>query len=293
MASYSAPASGAQPSPGPAGKQRHNKVRQSRVHQNGGASKQWAPQQGARQDGWRPRPAREVLSRTYWFTRLALLLVTLVIAATLAVTGGKRTSYGELNQALYDGDINSVEVVNDLPAGTSGYSTAEVRYRDSGWLGLFGVNKYAEVKVVSSPGEAGGTTSSDTGDPRDELTVVQKSVSSDLRQRFPDLTITSAQPAMSFVKVKSWRGPAWLGVPILAVLLGTLALLVNGPQPHRATKWAWFWVIVGAGPLGVLAYLLIGVPWRNIPTPASRWLTGGWAFALFIVLGLGQARFLW
>lgn len=62
-----------------------------------------------------------------------------------------------------------------------------------------------------------------------------------------------------------------------------------GPAPWRATSWAWIWLILGGGPLGSIAYLLLGGPlglWR--PRDVNRRLTGGWAFLIALVLGGGS-----
>lgn len=68
--------------------------------------------------------------------------------------------------------------------------------------------------------------------------------------------------------------------------LATLVLLVGGPQPRLATKWAWFWLL-GVGPLGVAFLLLEPVPvWLRDALPARTRLTGGWAFLLMIAAGI-------
>lgn len=69
--------------------------------------------------------------------------------------------------------------------------------------------------------------------------------------------------------------------------LATLILLIVGPQPRWATKWAWFWLL-GVGPLTAVFLLLEPVPvWQSEPARArpSR-LTGGWAFLLAIFSGI-------
>lgn len=68
--------------------------------------------------------------------------------------------------------------------------------------------------------------------------------------------------------------------------IATLVLLVTGPQPRLATKWAWFWLL-GVGPLGLAFLLLEPVPvWLREALPARSRLTGGWAFLLMVVAGL-------
>lgn len=75
---------------------------------------------------------------------------------------------------------------------------------------------------------------------------------------------------------------SWAGIAGLA----TFILLVSGPQPRLATKWAWFW-LMGIGPLGMAFLLLEPVPvWLRDALPARQRLTGGWAFLITILVGI-------
>jgi hypothetical protein len=75
------------------------------------------------------------------------------------------------------------------------------------------------------------------------------------------------------------------------VYLTMLFVLITGPQPRRATKWAVFWIFSLPSGLGLLWALTREAPWHReaseLPEPApgpgpGRW-TGGWAF---IAVGL-------
>lgn len=81
-----------------------------------------------------------------------------------------------------------------------------------------------------------------------------------------------------------WRTPAGLGLVALGLLLGWLCVLVAGPAPWRATRWAWFWL--GFPPFGLLAHLLLSGPTPGLPAPRDpeRRLTGGWAFLVYVVV---------
>ncbi|HMO10058.1 MAG TPA: hypothetical protein PKB06_00790 [Actinotalea sp.] len=81
-------------------------------------------------------------------------------------------------------------------------------------------------------------------------------------------------------------GWSWAAVAGLA----TLVLLIAGPQPRLATKWAWFW-LMGIQPLAVAFLLLEPVPaWQPGGTHArAARLTGGWAFLLALGLGLAMS----
>lgn len=71
----------------------------------------------------------------------------------------------------------------------------------------------------------------------------------------------------------------------LAVILtfAGLVTLILGPQPWRATRWAWFWC--NANPVGMAAFLLLSGPIPGLPPPRkiNRRLTGGWGFLLMLV----------
>lgn len=73
----------------------------------------------------------------------------------------------------------------------------------------------------------------------------------------------------------------WL---VFVASAATLLLLIGGPQPWRATRWAWFWLALPVAPLGLLAYFLLGGPLGVArPRHPNRRLTGGWAFLLALV----------
>lgn len=74
-------------------------------------------------------------------------------------------------------------------------------------------------------------------------------------------------------------------------LLLTLLLLVAGPAPVIATRWAWFWLGMAVPPCWAL-FLLVE-PWFSPDLAGrvqTRRLTGGWAFLLGLVIaGLASA----
>lgn len=88
----------------------------------------------------------------------------------------------------------------------------------------------------------------------------------------------------------------------LAILTGMVLVLVllGSPQPRRATKWAWFWLLLVPGGLGQLAWLAFEAPWstaanrRPEPWPHQQQthdtrLTGGRALLIAVVLGVVTA----
>ena len=76
-----------------------------------------------------------------------------------------------------------------------------------------------------------------------------------------------------------------------AATLVTLLLLIFGPQPRWATKWAWFWLAAAVPPLWLVFVLFEPVPlWIKYPIPpASYRLTGGWAFLISLFAGSAVA----
>ncbi len=68
--------------------------------------------------------------------------------------------------------------------------------------------------------------------------------------------------------------------------LVTLFVLIVGPQPRWATRWAWFWLF-SAGPMMLVFVLLEPIPlWRRTPVPPrARRLTGWWALLAVMLFG--------
>lgn len=73
-----------------------------------------------------------------------------------------------------------------------------------------------------------------------------------------------------------------------ATFVAVLFVLINGPQPRWATRWAWFWLILNPALVITAALFLIvsgPVSPTREPVPQSgRRLTGGWAFLIAVVV---------
>lgn len=79
--------------------------------------------------------------------------------------------------------------------------------------------------------------------------------------------------------------------PFAIVHLMMLFVLIGGPQPRWATKWAWFWL--SFLPLGWAVFLLLEpVPlWRRTMShPPERRFTGGWAWITAVIAQSGFAQ---
>jgi hypothetical protein len=90
-----------------------------------------------------------------------------------------------------------------------------------------------------------------------------------------------------------WQVHNAVGMSSLLLFLVGFALLVAGPQPWRATRWAWFWLLFP--PVGSVVFVLLSGPTPGIPGPRDphRRLTGGWAFLLSLPLAAALAPYRW
>lgn len=215
-------------------------------------------------DEWRDRHWRLV--------GLLLGVVALVTAALALTMGEKRSDLGALQGGVVRGQITHVDV-EGLPQGGSWRGESPVTLH---WSGA--VDRYAEVLVVRGVQPRGTTGNAGlpyvVGDPAEMLLALD-----------PDVDVTHVERRGEEWTVAEWRVPMVAGLLGVVVSAATMLLVVGGPQPWRATRWAWFWLVLALGPLGLLAYLLLGGPlglWR--PADGSRRLTGGWAFLIAMVL---------
>ena len=199
----------------------------------------------------------------------------LLLLGTIVVAGERTTSYDDLSSAVAAGRVDEVHVVGGIHEGGSS-AFVEVHWR-SGPIG-----RVTEVVETTSRGAVADTAL--------DAPVIDGLVDDRLTELDPSLRITRGGDLHGYSELKSWRIPSWTGLVGVAVGLCVLVLLVLGPQPWRATRWAWFWLLGLAPPLGLLAFLLLGGATRLWPParPEVR-LTGGWAFLLAIVVGAAQS----
>lgn len=210
----------------------------------------------------------------------SLALGWVCLFASLLTSAERESSYADLEAGIRAGEISEVqESSSDFGAGTTGYETVDVRWRD----GL--VRRTATLTHASSERAAAEARGSGADHP-----VVVGSVSDHLSALDPDVRINHVERRHPSFTINGWQGPGWLGLAYLILLVGTL-MLMSGPRPWRATRWAWAWLVLLAPAIGVPAYFLLGGAtglFRPRP-PARVWLTGGWAFLLALLLGGGAA----
>jgi hypothetical protein len=93
--------------------------------------------------------------------------------------------------------------------------------------------------------------------------------------------ITQGSPGSPSISFMGWYAPAAVVLLALAAWSFVLLLIIGGPEPWRATRWAWGWAWLLTGPFGAFAYLLLAGPLGAArPRSGHRRVTGGWAFVL-------------
>ena len=200
----------------------------------------------------------------------ALVVSCVVLLATFLLVGERPGSYADLRAAVANGQVDDVRVEGGLGDGVIGAASVTVHWRD----GL--IRRVATVTEASSRRQARLL-----GDGRP---VVVGRVDDSLSALDPGLRTsrTGDEPRGDF---GAWQVPRWADVLATVTALASFGLLVAGPQPRSATRWAWFWLFWVAPPLSILAFLLLGgsiVASQRVHR--GRRLTGGWAFLLAMLL---------
>jgi hypothetical protein len=205
--------------------------------------------------------------------RLALVVGWLVLAAATAMTGERSASWNDVRAQVATGEIDAVRVSGEMPTGSTGFSTVQVRWQD-------GPFRY-RTEVVQVRGRQERPSES-----RDGVPVLRTTPSAKLLALQPGLQVQREQrrqPAAE-ATVLGWHVPSALAWPLILLAVGGLAVLVAGPAPWRATRWGWFWLM--SLPVGSFLFVLLSGPAPGLPRPRDprRRLTGGWAFLLAIPL---------
>jgi len=210
------------------------------------------------------------LHRASW----ALLTCWALLAAGLVVSGERHASFDDLERGVATGAVKRVEITEGLTDGSTGFSVIEAHWR-RGPLG------YTTQVIQSRPRGAAPEAS------KDVTPVITEEMGARLATSQAGLDIEHVARQGSSSSMLGWQTPAWMGWATVLLFLGTVWLLVLGPQPSRATKWAWFWLMGMAPPISVIAFLLAGGPTSALPPPRDRTrrLGGGWAFLIALVIG--------
>ncbi|MCZ2810296.1 hypothetical protein O2W15_02505 [Modestobacter sp. VKM Ac-2979] len=216
-----------------------------------------------------PRP-RVTLRDPWTALRVALVLGCVVVALATVLVGQRPASLEDLRAAVDAGRVEEVRVSEGLGPRATGSAVQTAVWRS----GL--VTRRTEVWQVSPSAQPHeGSRPVVTGDLADQLRTVE-----------PGLRVGPLAESSSSSELLGWRAPVWVGALLFVIWLAALFLLVGGPVPERATRWAWFWLCWI--PLGTPVFLVLSGPFPGVPAPrpGARRLTGGWAFLLsWLVVG--------
>lgn len=205
--------------------------------------------------------------------RWAMLALWIFVMAVAVTVGDRGSNFGELESALDTGDVNSVMVTPGLPSGAEG-SLMQTVYWRSGLL-----NHYADVRMVTPDGD----NSASSGD--DAVVRSGYDIAAQIADEHPAVLITRSAERYSYGQIYGFQVPTWLIWFALAGAVGTLMVLVSGPEPWRATRWAWFWLITTV--IGPPLFLILAGPTPPLRSPREthRRLTGGWALLIALLFG--------
>ncbi|UFU07500.1 hypothetical protein [Ruania halotolerans] len=200
----------------------------------------------------------------------AVLLVAALAMAIPAATQAYREPLGQLRADLEAGRVTSMEIERPEP-GTGAEGQFEVRW-DAGLFDSIAQYEYSSERDLDEGAD-----------------LVRAAHAAGVEVVVIDLDD-------DFVRIDGVLARQLAPVGLLTAA-GILIVLITGPQPWFATKWAWFWLAT-AIPVLWLVYLLIEPRplWLSIrlaragrePVPLvdhqERRLTGGWAFLIGAVL---------
>lgn len=216
------------------------------------------------------RPAGRWTARVAGWTLLGACLGLVVLGL---VAGERTTSYADLRRAVASGDVDHVTVSQGSSGEFQGRASVEVYWRTwSGWR----VARAIEQHPVRRDRIDGVPVVYDVGA---DLRGLDAGLEVERRQHWRDRSADA--------ELLGWRLPAWTALVTFGIWAGVLMLIVGGPPPWRATRWAWFWLLALAAPVGVVAFLLLGGPCGLLPPAPGRrpGLRGGLAFLLALLIG--------
>lgn len=207
--------------------------------------------------------------------RRGLVAGWVLLSAFALVLGEHHSSWSRLQYDVAAGDVHVVRMAGDLSRGGTGFAVVELHWRR-------GPVRYETEVIEARPRRQDLSEADDSG----VTAVLGESATAQLQRIRPTLQIQHVARLSSSVFLLGRRVPGWAGMAGLALALLSLGLLVAGPDPWRATRWGWFWLIGVAPPVGMLAFLALSGPTPLVPAPppGARKLRGGWAFVLGVVL---------
>lgn len=219
-----------------------------------------------------------MVSKRWDVFRWVLLVGWIAVAVAIPLSSTRTSTWADLVDRVESGKVTAVQVSRELPAGRDGEVTVHLRWRDGHWRHVTEVTQVSEDREFELV-DNDRSTETLTTSPTAELKGFQ-----------PDLVVSELDvPDHELARFLGFEFTWVLTIAAVVLTVAGLVLLVLGPNPWRATRWAWFW-LMGLPPVAALFVLLSG-PVPGLPPPRRPLdrLTGGWAFFISVVL-LGGFR---
>jgi hypothetical protein len=207
--------------------------------------------------------------------RWGLIGCWVVVLAVMPFVSENTADWSDVRDLVASGKVQSVQIDHELPAEATGSTEVTIHWQ----RGPFDyVTTVREIRGDSTDGPMNYADD-------DVTATLHTRPSSRLLELQPGLNVTRGQGHDYYDnKFVGFVVPAAIGYVAIALGVAAFLLLVEGPQPWRATHWAWLWLF--SNPIGMACFLLLSgpVPGLRAPRNVKRRLTGGWAFLLSIVL---------
>ncbi|GAB6898418.1 hypothetical protein [Kineosporia succinea] len=223
-----------------------------------------------------------------WARRL-LLAAWIVVIALAPLTGEREGRFSHLRNELAQGRVTELTVRGD---GLGEGAVSGTANQTVVWEGRWGITRHDQVRVV-------------VRDPADEFVpdrsgpeVETRDLATYLSQTYPGVSVERHPRDHRDDRLFGFGHlPGALYSAYLLVLLGSVVVLLAGPEPWRATRPGWFWAGFFVPWVAVPLFLLLSGPTPFVPAPGNerRRLTGPAAFLLGlfvpgIVAATWQAR---
>ena len=200
----------------------------------------------------------------------ALLACCTVLLACAFMFGERASTLPELEAQVAAGDVRAVRLSGGMSSAGQGFSVVEVHWRH-------GSRAYT-TKVIEARPRHEGREAADDG----VTALIAEDLGSRLEKMQPGIRVDRVARSTGLsADAFGWHFTGWIFWALLFEYLCTLGLVIWGPEPRRATRWAWFWLISAAAPLTAMVFLVLGGAISRLPAhDTTRRLTGGWAFLL-------------
>jgi hypothetical protein len=205
-----------------------------------------------------------------------IVLGWLFLVGAALVGGARQSTFADLQSAVASGDVTKVEIGGGMGDDARGFATVEISWRDNLIRYQTSVIEAHPFKRAPGPGERSD----------DVTAVLGQDVETKLLALQPGLDIGHTEPYRMTASAAGWHLFGWAIVLFAGLWFATILTIIGGPEPWRATRWAWFWLVAIVGPVGIAAYLLLSapIPLLGAPRNLRARLTGGWAFILAVFL---------